>query len=67
MTARTFSERCRARAAALRYEGAQHMNAFDKTKEGSHEHKMHGKRIVELAPIVAMLDVFSRPPSGDKR
>ena len=63
----TVAKRSNARAEALRAEGAQCLKAIESAGEGSELHKALTRRIIELAPLVAMLDAHSQPPNGIKR
>jgi hypothetical protein len=67
MPANIFQERFRARAEARRAEGVQHVQALEKAEKGSYEYEAHARKTVELAAMAAMLDIFSRPPSGGGR
>ncbi len=62
----TIEKAAQQQAQALRAEGALHLKAMEVLEKGSDAYSYHASRVVELAPMVALLDVHSRPPSGGR-
>ncbi len=62
-----WQEAARNRAEVLRAEGMQSLKVLETAEKGSQLYEVHAKRVTGLAPLVAMLDVHSRPPSGSER
>jgi hypothetical protein len=58
MATRTLEETARLRAEALRAEGARSLKVLETAEKGSHLYEVHARRVVELAPLVAMHDVI---------